>query len=727
MDMDRPDDSSLFRPPDNCWRVARADQVGLLVDGEEFFSAFEQAALEARDTIIIIAWDFDSRTSLGFGPDGQATATVGDFLNRWVRRRRNRRVYLLIWDYPLLYSFDRELPPIYGLGWKPSRRIHIHYDNTIPIGASHHQKIIVLDDRVAFSGGLDLTSRRWDTCAHKADESRRTAEGKPYPPFHDAVMAVSGAAARALGDLAAERWQAATGAAPPRSRSARRQQPAAKSWPAEVPVAVADVDIAISRTAPATPSTPAIQEVEAMYLDLIRSAQRTIYIENQYFTAHRLGNALAERLQEPDGPEIVVVSRLLSHGWLEALSMEQLRTALVCRLRGADRHQRFQLYYPHVTGLPEGHCLDVHSKVMIVDDAVLHLGSANFANRSMGFDTECDLTLEARSDPDRSAAIAQFRHRLVAEHLGVTIDAVAEAEHRHGSLIGAITALARPVESLGTDQRTLAVLEVAVDESGKLGGVLRLADPEDPVPFETLIQELRPVPALAPERGASWLVPVAALLVIAAVAAVWRWTPLASVANGEAVMALARQAADNPWTAPALVGGYVAATFVVFPRPLLTLFTVVIFGPWLGFALALIGVMAATWANYWVGRKLPRRFVRQLAGSSLNRVTELLRRRGIVAMTVLRLVPIAPFAVPGIVAGAVRLPLRDLMLGTLLGNAPGLFITSVLGDRLLAVIDRPTPTDYLLLAAVLAIAIIGAIGGRLSLARLQLPLRPNRR
>src|SRR2546430_16342087 len=105
--------------------------------------------------------------------------------------------------------------------------------------------------------------------------------------------------------------------------------------------------------------------------------------------------ALEKRLAEPDGPEIVLVLRLLSHGWLEEHTMHVLRTRLIQRLKQADRHGRFHVYYPHIPGLAEACCLDVHSKCMIVDDRQLRIGSANLCNRSMGMDTQCGLLGES--------------------------------------------------------------------------------------------------------------------------------------------------------------------------------------------------------------------------------------------------------------------------------------------------------------------------------------------
>src|SRR5690606_8573115 len=173
------------------------------------------------------------------------------------------------------------------------------------------------------------------------------------------------------------------------------------------------------RTMPPRGEVPAVREIERLYFDLIEAAQRSIYIENQYFTAPRIAAALERRLAEPDGPEVVLVLRLLSHGWLEEHTMHVLRTRLIERLREADRFKRLRVYYPHIPGLDDGCCLDVHSKLMVVDDEVLRLGSANLCNRSMGVDTECDLILEARGRPEVAAEIRRFRNRLLGEHLGV--------------------------------------------------------------------------------------------------------------------------------------------------------------------------------------------------------------------------------------------------------------------------------------------------------------------
>ena len=191
---------SLLRPGYNCCAVARAGRVALLVDAEDYFRAFYQAALRARRSITILGWDFNSQTQLHFDAVGEGAppALLGEFLNYLVRRRHGLHINVLNWDYPMVFGADRELPPLYGFGWQPARRVRLRYDDTHPVAGSQHQKIVLIDDKLAFIGGIDLTVKRWDSSEHAPDDPRRIVAGKPYPPFHDLMMAVEGDTARAM-------------------------------------------------------------------------------------------------------------------------------------------------------------------------------------------------------------------------------------------------------------------------------------------------------------------------------------------------------------------------------------------------------------------------------------------------------------------------------------------------------------------------------------------------
>jgi phosphatidylserine/phosphatidylglycerophosphate/cardiolipin synthase-like enzyme len=354
--------STLFQPGHNCWRVDNARRAAFMIDGDNYFTAFVEAARQAKRSILITGWDFHSRTRLLCRNPSDCELELGDFLNELARRNRHLHIHVLIWDYPMIFGFDREWAPFYGLGWQPHRRVHFRYDNTHPTGGSHHQKIVVIDDAVAFNGGIDLTYRRWDTNEHSPDNQYRNVKGTGYPPFHDLMMCVEGDAAHSLGDLIRERWRKATGETlrpPAAQRRVFRRRAAAEEmktsrWPQSLPVQLENVEVGISRTAPAVNGSAGVREIEALYLDMIAAARHCIYIENQYFTADKVGDALAARLAEPDGPEIIVVLRELSHGWLEELTMQTLRTRLVKKLRDADRYNRFRAFYPFIAGLKEG-------------------------------------------------------------------------------------------------------------------------------------------------------------------------------------------------------------------------------------------------------------------------------------------------------------------------------------------------------------------------------------
>jgi phospholipase D1/2 len=688
---------SLLRLGYNCWAIARAERGAFIVDAKDYFEAFYRAALRAKRSIVILGWDFNSQTRLHHDPvakDGPP-ALLGEFLNYLTRRRRGLHIHVLAWDYPVLFAHDRELPPFYGLGgWTPARRVHLRYDDTHPVGASHHQKIAVIDDAIAFSGGIDLTVRRWDCGDHAADDKRRVAYEKPYPPFHDTMMAVDGEAARRLGELARERWRLATGQ---RLRSAEIES---DPWPDELEPSVTDIDVGIARTLPPRGELPAVREVEKLYLDMIAAARRTIYIENQYFTAPRIAQALERRLGEADGPEIVLVLRLLSHGWLEEATMHVLRTRLIQRLQKADRHGRFRVYYPHVPGLAEGHCVDVHSKLLIIDEEVLRIGSSNLCNRSMAFDTECDLVVEARGQARIAEPIRDFRDRLLAEHLDTQPERVQEEIARAGSVHGAIAAFHEQT-------RALRQFDELPEWSETVLSVASVADPEEPIALETLLSERHTEESVAKDKPA-WGKLVGLIALVAGLMALWRFTPLREVATAEAAIQWAKAFGEQWWAPLVLMSAYTPACLVMFPRPLITLAAVLAFGPWLGFTYSLLGICASAAVTWWMGRHMRRDTVRRLAGPKLDRMVDVLKKHGLVAMTLLRLVPIAPFAVESIVAGAIRMKLWHVVVGTAIGLLPGTLTTTVFGDAIETAVTGAGEVNWWFVGAAIALLAGGA-------------------
>jgi phospholipase D1/2 len=434
-----PDSDHILTPGSTCWVTANAERASVVVDAADYFAAAKSAILQARHAVFLIGWDFDTRIVLE--PDGATPGvpnTLGHFLSHVVRQRRDLEIFVLRWDLAFLKIPFRGTTPLFVLDWMTSRRLHFRLDSQHPAGACHHQKIMVVDDVLAVCGGIDMTVDRWDTPRHEDEDPRRVRpNGAPYGPWHDVTMVVEGDAARSLGELARERWFRATG------NRIGPCPPVDRLWPDDLRVDFRDVPVAIARTCPEYNATPAVREIEALYLAGIAAAKHTIYIETQYFSSRRITTALASRLEEEDGPEVVVINPKSAAGWLEEKTMGSSRTIFLEQIRKADKHDRFRLYTP-VT--ENGEDIYVHAKVMVIDDMLLRVGSSNLNNRSMGLDTECDLAIEAGTDgdADRRNTITEIRNRLASEHLGVAPEVLADAINAsQGRLAGAIDSLRR--------------------------------------------------------------------------------------------------------------------------------------------------------------------------------------------------------------------------------------------------------------------------------------------
>ncbi|WP_407530090.1 phospholipase D-like domain-containing protein [Methylobacterium oryzisoli] len=483
----------LIQPGSTCWRSVHVDRFALIVDAAEYFAQLKAAMILARKRIMLIVWDFDTRVRLepevnsGIWPD-----KFGSFISTLVERRPDLQVYLLKWDLGILKTLGRGATPLFILNWMTGKRIHLRLDSVHPLGACHHQKVAVIDDALAFCGGIDLTVGRWDTPEHRDEDLRRASPwGFAQSPWHDATAAVDGEAAQSLAELARERWESATG---------ERLPPLSERhaiWPQTLQTTFHDVNVGIARTQPKSDGQTEVREVEALTLAAIARAHRFIYVESQYLASHRIADALAKRLGETSGPEVIVINPLSTEGWLEDEVMGSARARIIDVLRGTTGGSRFRIYHPVAAG---GTPIYVHAKLMIVDDRFLKIGSANMNNRSMGLDTECDLAVDTH-DQTRSRAlriaICGIRHRLLAEHLCVTAEEFARVELEEGSLVRAIDRL-RVAKG-----RTLVPLEPrplnAVEEFIAGDGVL---DPDRPEPIVNQLAKLASASARA-WRGSS--------------------------------------------------------------------------------------------------------------------------------------------------------------------------------------------------------------------------------
>lgn len=718
---------SVFQPGHTVWTIERARRAAVLVDGAAFFAAVRAACIKARRTVFIVGWDIDSRTELlgDRAPDDGYPTNLAGFLTELVTRRPELRIHLLLWDYSLLYAHEREPMPRLYLNWQMPPQVTFCLDSTVPFGSSQHQKLVVVDDALAFSGGLDLTIRRWDTSRHDPANRRRVdPAGEPYRPFHDVQMMVDGEAARALALLARRRWCHAKGGEP-------EVRPEGDPWPDACAPDFTDVDVGIARTQPRYHEEEEVREVEALFVETIGRAERSIYIENQFTTCTTVAAALARRLRDRPGLEVVIVAPRSHDSFVERRTMRngRLRFWRIVKTAGGDR---VRLLYPSIAateGTDATHTM-IHSKIMVVDDSFLRVGSANINNRSMGADTECDLAIEAKDDHERKA-VAAVRNRLLGEHCGVPAEEVAGSLQAHGSLVRAADTLQ------GNGHRLSAIDDGKLDRSLFARVAERIADPRRPLrlgrlagrflprllfhgsrtvgrrlasrvkktPVAPAQDKLRPETTAAISGGAGVAIGGLAAVIVALTLA-WNFTALEDVANPAQVRELFEEVAGEPWALAAVIAVFLLGSATAFPVTILILATAAVFGPWLGMLYASVGAGVSAFVFFAIGARFGQELPRRLLGRHWEKVHHTLRRRGLLAVVALRIVPFAPFPLANLAAGASSIRFVDFALGTLIGMGPGLAVLSLMGDRIMRVLSDPQVGEI----AVLALCVAGWIG-----------------
>jgi phospholipase D1/2 len=666
-------------PGRNCWRAETAPRVATLVDADAYFGALHESLLRAQRRICIAGWDIDSRLMLtrDAPPDGPPPQ-LGPLLDALVRAHPGLEVYVLAWDFSSIYLLEREAFPRLKLGVRTHPRVHFALDGLHCAGASHHQKLVVIDDAVAFCGGLDLCDVRWDTTEHRVPDPRRlNVRGNPYRPHHDVQVAVDGSAARALGELFADRWHRVVG---------QRLPPVPRvdddPWPPRLQPELTDVEVGIARTQ-REDGGPDIREVEALWLDAIAAARELIYLEVCYLTSPKLVLALERRLQEPDGPRIVYVTAESYGSWLEDSTMRVLRDRCVDRLRAADVHDRFKALAPCVRAEGSGELvpINIHSKVLVIDDDVLRIGSSNATRRSMALDSECDVVVIARDEDDRRA-IAAFRKRLLAEHFGCDPDQADEDPE------GPRVCRRLETQDHGTSDILLPRAE--------------LADPENPISPAQIWRLM-----LENENGRSewsrvavvwWCVVLGTLLGVG----------LSGLVDVRSFVAWISANANTIWALPATIGAYVVGGLFLVPVTLLILTTGIVFGPVKGLLYALAGAFTGAAVFYWLGRWMGRDLVQRFAGPRTRAAMRAVAQRGLLAVATVRLIPIAPHMIVGLAAGAARISFRDYMLGTIVAMLPGAAILVLLGGQIGTTLRAPSWSSLGIAACILVAGLVVA-------------------
>lgn len=475
---------SVLQLGHNVWRVARPDAAGLLVDAADYYTAFYQAALRARRSIVLSGWQFDRGVALLRGDAAPPGAEVRllRFLNLLCEQKPELEVFILAWDFHVVFALEREWMQSLYFEWVTNERLHFRFDDTQAAQGSHHQKFVVIDRAVSFVGGIDLCEARWDDRRHRADNVLRTSHGAPAKPYHDVQACLLGSeTADALRELFADRWARTAGgpmALPTCSPPAEPEALPERALP------LGSTSVGFSRTDARAPDNT-VREVERLLVDAVGAAERLIYIETQYFSSHAVCEALVSRMQAARRGrlEIVIIINARPEALKEEIAIGLRQAKILTRLAqvAAETQHGFGAYLTYAEGDAKTRpATYIHSKLLSLDDRFLTVGSANLTNRSMGVDTELNVSWEAAgvSDDDQRlrAYIRGVRVSLLAEHTGLLDVAPSSLDSELGNIDGLVARLDRLAAEEGARLR-----RVTPSTGEKLA--LALFDPEA-LPFD---------------------------------------------------------------------------------------------------------------------------------------------------------------------------------------------------------------------------------------------------
>jgi len=372
-------ETGTFAPRSAC-------SVELLVDGAEALPRIREEIEGARSHVHVAGWFFTPGLPLGHGGP-----TVAALLAQAAERLPVR---VLAWAGAPLPLFHPDRGEVRDMrdALRRGSRVDVRLDAKERPMHCHHEKVVLVDDRVAFVGGMDLTSFAGD----RLDDSAHAARGRQG--WHDACLRLEGPIVADVAEHFRLRWREAGG-----------EDVGGASCPD-----AGGVEAQLVRTVPER-IYDGLPRGEFTILESYRralcSAERLVHLESQFLWSSEVVAILAEKLRNPPADDFRVVVLLPARPNNGADDTRgQLGVLVDADEQGGGDTSRFlacTLYQPG----RGGGSVYVHAKVGIVDDRWLTVGSANLNEHSFFNDTEVNVVVQ-----DEALARAA-RVRLWSEHL----------------------------------------------------------------------------------------------------------------------------------------------------------------------------------------------------------------------------------------------------------------------------------------------------------------------
>ncbi|GFO67041.1 hypothetical protein GMLC_06200 [Geomonas limicola] len=485
---------SVLKPGANCLGIFEAQETGLLIDACDYYRAFYHQARKARRYILMAGWQFDSEVELLRGAEAEQAGgevLLLNFLDELCTRNPDLEIYILAWDFSAFFALEREWFQDVLFDWTTNDRMHFRFDNQHAAGATHHQKFVIVDGCLAFVGGMDICASRWDERRHLNENPLRVdGNGKPYGSYHDIQSYHTGPVVQELLALFLERWSE-SGAEPLRLPVLEPQRVPEIAGAIPLPTRRVAVSRTQARSSEVRPKQ--VFEIRHLFVDAILSAERLIYLENQYFSSQAIYWSLVSRMALPDRGRIQIVLMLPDRLPLTEqlfLGLPQMQMLSSLEQVAAKTGHEFAVYCTACLDGGQRKLTFIHSKLLLVDDRFLSVGSANATNRSMGLDTELNVSWEAAQDePELTRTLQAVRASLLAEHAGLFGQG---AEERFAP----VENLVQRLNELADDPLSRICRYVAdpthenVELLKTLEPIARVVDPEQPVDGEFIFESL---------------------------------------------------------------------------------------------------------------------------------------------------------------------------------------------------------------------------------------------
>lgn len=693
--------NNIFEPGENCWVESNATFAAPLIDCANYYKALHSSIVKAKHSIFIVGWDIDSRIRLIRGEDeaqSSAPSVISDLLKWKAEQTPDIQIYLLRWDSSLAFFAQRELWAKEAWDEKTPDNVKTELDDTIPMGGSQHQKIVVIDDELVFSGGMDVSTNRWDTRDHPVVSEERDGPDGEYGPLHDVQIVSSGPVVADFSKLVRWRWQRVANETPIAIRDNANiniDAPIPAAWPESYPPIFKNVECALARTIPFMDEVEPAQEVRHMLLDLIGQAESFIYIENQFTTRQEIAEELNRQLKLKPNLNVCIVSSYEPKGKFECEAFWASRIQFKTILESGISPERVKMTYSSIEDMQGKRAYKrIHSKVMTIDDKYLVIGSSNLSNRSMTLDTEIDTVLYGNT-PENKQSVVNVRNDLLAEHTGRELEDMP-----------AIFEQPNPVEALMQGQIAHGYILTEVrdeifTEQSTANLFRSLSDPEEPLisiptPGGTVL------PARNPRRRSIMI--AIGVTIVAVMCGLMYWASQSIPwLSSDSINAFLEESRGTYFALPTVLMVYVVGGILFFPVTVLSLAVAAIFGPIWGPIYGMMGALLSSAILFGIGKLSGNAGLKKLGGPKVAAVDEKLKRSGIVGVAAIRMLPIAPFSLVNLVAGISSIGIIQFLVGTFLGMFPPMIAKGLVGDSIAQIWQNPSVETISYLVAGIAL------------------------